>query len=429
MRDRTVVALGLLGLALLLTNVATLVVVLRVRGTPSVAQREPGPGASGQDAAAGAAPTPPEPSAWRPAPATWANAVDMAFSAGAALLTDGKLAVYEPGDGAARPLEVPAAIRRVFAASGALFAVGENDGAPFAIGLSPRESPMVVPMPCEVVRLAGEGEVVAGLCEDGKGVALSSDSGRSFRSVALEVPAPKGAEDAEIDRRLEAVAVSPAGAVLVALTQRWRTDGTDGALAWTLGQVALRPAGRRSLVISNVDSIARVVGAHLSGGTATLAGLQVALDGPGDGTVRTRLYRGTEGEPPVAVGSAGPSCGTTAQASAIEGVLLGSEVAFFVCGDRLVATLDGGATWAVDRSLGPVEVLRGGDMRLLARSGERVWERRFVGRSDSGATAVPAPSSGRSPGRGSDAGTADPVSPPYGIREPGDAGPGADATP
>jgi hypothetical protein len=80
----------------------------------------------------------------------------------------------------------------------------------------------------------------------------------------------------------------------------------------------------------------------------------------------------------------------------------------------------GGATWSVDAALGKVEVLRGGDMRLFARAGEKTWERRFVDRSELGATAV------RVPGavlRRKDGGVEQgPVTAAFGIREPADAG-------
>ncbi|HEY3446964.1 MAG TPA: hypothetical protein VGK67_11400 [Myxococcales bacterium] len=419
MRDRTLAAFGFLGVVALLVSTAALAVILtRPAAQAPSAARDPNPAAprSTLDAGPSLAPE----SAWRPAPAVLAKAVDVAFWAGASLSTDGKLATFDSGDGSTRPVEVPAAIPRVFSASGRLFAVGENEGAPFAIVLAPGEEPLVVPMPCSVTRLAGENGILAGLCADGSGLALSADAGKSFRPVAVDLPVPAGAQDVEVERRLEAVAVSPAGAILLASAQRWQSATPGGVLAWTWGQVTLRPAGSRALRTSNVQALAHTVGLHLSGGSATLAGLQVALGGAAEGEVRPRLYRGAEGEPPVAVGTAGPPCGTVAAAKGVQGVLLGTEVAAFACGDRLVSTMDGGATWSADALLGKVDVLRGGDMRLFAKAGDKAWERRFVDRSETGATAV------RVPGAvlvRRDGGLAQgPMSAAFGILEPVDAG-------
>lgn len=421
MRDRTLVAFGFLGVVALLVSTAALLVLV-LRPMPAAPMRELAAAARPVDAGLSQ-----EPSPWRPASASLARAVDAAFFGGASLSTDGRQATFDSGEGSPRPVEVPAAIPRVFAAAGRLFAVGENEGAPFAIALSPGEEPLVVPMPCPVSKLAGEAGVAAGLCADGRSLALSADSGRSFRPVPLDLPPPASAPDVEVDKRLEAVAVSPSGAVMVASAQRWQTEAPGGVLAWTWGQVTLRPAGSRTLKTSNVQALARTVGLHLAGGAATLAGLQVALGGSAEGEVRPRLYRGAEGEPPAAVGTAGPVCATTAGAKDVQGVLLGTEVAVFACGDQLVSTLDGGASWSVDSSLGKVDVLRGGDMRLFARAGDKAFERRFVDRSETGATAV------RVPGvvlvrKEKDGGAEEgPVSAAYGIREPADAGPAQDA--
>ncbi|MGC4115438.1 MAG: hypothetical protein QM765_12710 [Myxococcales bacterium] len=423
MRDRTLVAFGFAGVVALLASTVTLGLVLTRSPAAAPAAAQP-PRVEAKTSPEAGRPAEAEASPWRLAPAGLAQAVDVAFYAGASLSTDGQQATFDSGEGPARPVEVPAAIPRVFAASGRLFAVGENAGAPFAIVLAPGEEAQVVPMPCTVTKLSGENGILAGLCAD-SGLALSADSGKSFRPVAVELPAPPNSQDVEVAKRLEAVAVSPGGAILFASSQRWQSQTVGGALAWTWGQVTLRPAGSRALKTSNVQALARTVGLHLSGGAATLAGLQVVLGGSAEGEVRPRLYRGAEGEPPVAIGTAGPVCGTAATAADVQGVLLGTEVAAFACGDRLVSTMDGGATWSVDRTLGRVEVLRGGDMRLFARAGEKSWERRFVDRSENGATAVRVP--GAVVQRKDGGVESGPVSAAFGIREPVDAGSPDDA--
>jgi hypothetical protein len=352
--------------------------------------------------------------AWAPSLAL-AQAVDVAFASGASLSTDGKAALYQPGDGSPpRPVEVPAAISRVFGAAGRLFAAGENEGAPFLIRMAPGEDPLVVPMPCVISRLGGEGQILAGTCVDGSGIASSTDGGKSFRPAPVDFIAPKGVGDSPVERSVEAVAVSPSGAQAIAVSQRWQTEEPGGVLSWTWGQVGLRVPGGRFRFL-NVHALAHTVGLHYAGGALTLAGLEVALDGPADGQVHVRLFRAGEGEPPVPVGTAGPPCGTVATARAVEGVLLGTRVAALRCGETLVTTLDGGASWITERGLGSVQVIRGGDMRLFARAGERAFERRFVDRAESGATAVRLPGAVL-PKR--DAGEAPPLAAPFGIKEP-----------
>lgn len=410
------------GLVLVCVTIVLVVALLRPRSDlPAPASRaapslDAGPGAAAEESPA-----------WKPAKASLAKAADVAFAAGASLSTDGKSALLDTGDGVARPVEVPAAITRVFGAAGNLFAAGENEGAPFLILMAPGEDPLVVPLPCAIDRLAGEGSVIAGLCADGSGLALSADGGRTFRPVPLELPAPRDARDTEIEKSLEAVSVSPSGAVAVAASQRWQSDAPGGALAWTWGQVALRgPGPGKPFRLANVQALVRTVGVQALGGAIVVAGLEVALDASGAGEVRPRLFRGAEGEPPLAVGTPGPACGDSLSARSVDGVLLGSQVAVFRCKEGLASTVDGGATWRLER-LGSVDLLRGGDMRLFARAGERAWERLFVNRSETGATAVRI-GAATLPRRTDGGAEAGPITAAYGIREPEDAGT-PDATP
>lgn len=354
------------------------------------------------------------------------HGTDVAFAAGAFLVTDGKQATYDSGDGTLRPLEVTVPISRVFSGSGKLFAAGTNEGAPFVIVLAHEGEPAVVPMPCEVTQLVGEGALVVGACRDGASLALSRDGGKSFGVLPVEMPKPQPHIAAEVDRAVEAMAVSPSGAVGAATSQRWQTAQGDGALFWAWGQVALRPPAGKAFGFSNVHGLVRSVGLRLEGGgTWTLAALEVAPESVEQGRMRARIFRGTEGEPPAPIGVPGPDCGSAAEAPSVEGVLLGTHVAAFRCDGVLAMTLDGGASWTTER-VPALRLLRGGDMRLLVRAGDRAWERRFLHRSETGATAVRVLAKRVSP---IDAAEPKPITPPFGIREPAGDGGNAAARP
>ncbi|MBI5545171.1 MAG: hypothetical protein HY901_14875 [Deltaproteobacteria bacterium] len=419
-------ALAFGAVALVLVCATAMYVAIRLpRSSPpsaSAPSAEPSP----LPPAAGSQGEPSETSAWTSASPMLARAVDVAFAGGSTLATDGHSATFDSGDGEVRPVAVPATIPRVFAAAGRLFAAGSNEGAPFLILLASAEDPRVVPMPCAVAELAGEGSLVAGLCEDSSGLAVSWDAGKLFHEVRLELPEPREAGDVTVDKRLEAIAVSPAGAIAVASSQRWQSEQAGGALQWTWSQVALRPSGSKAFRFANVPALVRSVGLHLGGGTLTLAGLEVALDGPAEGVTRPRFFRGGEAEAPVPVGEPGPECAQAAQAPSVEGVLLSPQVAVFGCPTGMISTLDGGRSWRIERARGGAGRVRGGDMRLFARAGEKAWERRFINRSESGATAIRLAGGGSPHPAGAarrDAGESGPLAPLENIREPAsDAG-------
>jgi hypothetical protein len=404
-------------------------------------RREPPPGAVAPPAAAPAAPASPsssarpapaaaQPSAWRelPASSSLARFADVAFSPDGLLVTDGSQAHYEPAGREARPIEVPAALPYVFSAADRLFAAGENEGAPFLIGLSRDQAPLVVPMPCPAQRLAGAGETLVAACQGAAAVATSSNGGSRFRKVALELPAPPLPPGSRAESAIDALAAGADGSFALAVVQRWRAVQGADELLWSWAHVGLQP-DRGDLAWRSVPGLARSVGLHLDGSAITLAGLEVAPSGPEQGELRPRFWRGGDAGALEPLGSPGPACGSVAQAEEVDGVLLGPREAAFRCAGEVVLTLDGGTTWWSEAGFaGEAERLRGGEMRLVVRAGGKVYERRFATRSPGGAVAVrlgpapapadaPAATDGADGSEGADA-KAPPLSAGSEVREP-----------
>ncbi len=316
-----------------------------------------------------------------------ARATDVAFVAGSYLaISQGKI-FYDSGNAVVRPIEVAATVSKVLGASDWLFAQGENEGFPVFVRFSVTEAPKIVPMPCVATRMAGYRESMVAACEDSDLISLSDDAGKTFLLFPVGLPRPRSAEQAEIQKEIEAVAIDSCKTVAIATSQRWLASHGSNSLLWTWGQVAVKSPGQ-NFRFSNVDNLVRSVGLTLSGGAITLAGLEVSFEGLAEGELRTRIFRGPEGEPPVGVGEPGPRCGTAQDARSVEGVLLGTQVAAFLCQGDLVLTMDGGASWKTIADLSPLKHIRGGDMRLWLKGDKGAWERRFINRSETGATAV-----------------------------------------
>lgn len=314
---------------------------------------------------------------------------EVAFADGALLVSDGERASFEPGTAPARPLEVPVPIARVFAAAGRLFAAGENEGAPFLIGLSRGESALVVPVSCPVVGLAGEGESYLAACEGGEAVATSANGARSFYRREVRLPEPPAPEGVRIRRAIDALAANEDGAMALCAVQRWSSTQGGEPLLWTWSHVGIRPAEGGDFRFAAVPGLARAVGLRLAGSQVAVAGLEVDAQGSAGGDLRPRFFAGGLEAPLRPEGEPGPSCGRAADAEKAQGILLGPREAAFLCEGRVVYSFDRGESWQTDEGLeGRVTALRGGDLRLVARAGGKVWLRRFPVRAGSGAVAV-----------------------------------------
>jgi len=325
------------------------------------------------------------PSSWDAAPSAHALARfrDAAFAAGGTLSTDGEHAVFEPGDGASRPLDVPVPIPRVLAAGGRLFASGTNEGAPFLIALARDEEPRVVPMPCSVRALAAAGKLVVGSCDEGNLLALSVDGAVLFRGVPLELPAPLLPDGVAAERAIEAVGVDVRGNVGFVVLQRWRDAKASLQWSWAHAGVRTGPDVRMAVV----PGLARAFGIHVSDGTATVVGLEI-VEGEEGPELRPRFWMGSLGAPLLPVGTAGPRCGEPLEAAEAQGLLLGPGHAGVLCEGRIVSSLDTGTSWRPEPEITGATLLEGGDMKLLVRAGDRVFLRSFALRSEQGATAV-----------------------------------------
>jgi hypothetical protein len=347
--------------------------------------------------------------AWHPAAAgsPLADLEDVAFAGGGYLSTDGRGASFAPAGLTARSLEVPVPIPRVFAGAARLFAQGESEGAPFLIALTDGE-PIVVPMPCRLAALAGEGETLLGACAEGAAAAASGDGGKSFRRVALQAPAPSVAQGSVVLSSVEAVAVDADGAVAVIVTQRWEGD----RLRWSWAQVGVRARDDRSFRFLPLPGLERVLAARLAGGVLTVAGAELSAEdslGEGSSVPRLRILRGPAGQAPQPVGTPGPLCEAGAEA---EGVLLDPQIGAFRCGAGVVLTIDGGARWRPQEGLGAVRALRGGEMRFAARAPTGTLLLEFPLRSRDGAVAQRLTEPGAHPR------SAEIIAPADGIREP-----------
>jgi hypothetical protein len=340
------------------------------------------------DASVVASALPTKPGLWREVPlgSSLHGFAEAAFTGSASLVSDGTRAVFDPGDGP-RPIEVPVPLPRVFAAGRRLFAAGENEGAPFLIALEGDEQPQVIPVPCPVSLLAGDGERYLVACSGASGLAASRDGASSFRKIALDLPEPPAA-GAQVRRALEAVAVTADGVGAFAATQRWRSKDGAQDLLWIWAHVGVR-MGDGNVRYAAVPGLARAFGLKLAGSGFVLAGLEVAADGAVEGELRPRLFRGSDEAAVLPEGVPGPSCGMAADSERAQGVLLGPREAAFLCEGKVVVTLDGGASWKVEAGLpASPQLLEGGDMRLVAIVGGKAWERRFPARSATGAIAV-----------------------------------------
>lgn len=317
-----------------------------------------------------------------------ARATDVAFAAGSYLALSQNKPFYDSGNGVARPTKMAATVSKVLGASDWLFAQGENDGFPFFVRFATTEAPKMIPMPCVATRIAGDHDSIVAACEDSDLISLSDDGGKTFLPFPVGLPRPQVAGQVEIQKEIEAVAIDSCNkTVAIATSQRWLASHGSNSLLWTWGQVAVKSPGQ-NFRFSNVDNLVRSVGLTLSGGAVTLAGLEVSFEGLAEGELRTRIFRGPEGEPPVRVGEPGPRCGVAQDASSVEGVLLGTQIAAFLCQGDLVLTMDGGTSWKTVADLSPLKHIRGGDMRLWLQGDNGTWERRFINRSETGATAV-----------------------------------------
>jgi hypothetical protein len=342
-------------------------------------------------------PKPARASAWRPSPegSPLANFADAAFAGGALLSTDGAHAIFAPAGLAPRPLEVPVPIRRVFGAGSRLFAQGENEGAPFLIALTAAGEAIVVPMPCSLSALAGEGDYLLGACAQGGELAESDDGGRTFRRAAFTPPPAPAPAGAEVQIAVEAVAVDADGTAAAVVARHWESAGQGERLRWSFAQVALRGRGERSFRFAPVPGLARGLAARLSGGLLTVAGAAFCAEGSLDSPApQLRLFRGAAGQSPLPVGAPGPPCPLAGEA---EGVLLESQIGAFRCGRAAVLTVDGGAQWLPQEGLGGALALKGGEMRLALRSEQGVLELRLPLRSASGAVAERVPGEGPGP--------------------------------
>lgn len=361
------------------------------------------------------APKPARASAWRPSPegSPLAGFADAAFAGGALLSTDGARAIFAPAGLAPRPprpIDVPVPIRRVFGAGGRLFAQGENEGAPFLVALTAAGEAIVVPMPCSLSALAGEGDYLLGACAQAGELAESDDGGRTFRRAPFSPPPAPAPAGAELKTMVEAVAVDADGTAAAVVIRRWESAGQGERLRWSFAQVALRGRGERSFRFAPVPGLARGLAAHLSGGLLTVAGAAFCSEGSLDSpSAELRLFRGAAGQSPQPVGAPGPPCPLAGEA---EGVLLESQVGAFRCGRAAVLTVDGGARWLPQEGLGAL-ALKGGEMRLALRSEQGVLELRLPLRSASGAVAERVPSEGPGP-----AGAEPPILPAARIAEP-----------
>lgn len=409
-----IVAVCALGLAF----AAAALSAAAVRATSARSSRPSGASAPAEDLARASPPA--RARAWRASAegSPLAGFADAAFAAGGLVSTDGTRALFAPAGLAPRPLEVSVPIRRVFAGAGRLFAQGENEGAPFLVALADGEA-LVVPMPCALNALAGEGDLLLGACDQGGDLAESDDGGRTFRKIALSPPAAPAPAEAEVTTAVEAVAVDADGAVAAVVARRWESEGEGESLHWTFAQVALRGRGERSFRFAPVPGLARALAARLSGGALAVAGIAVDAEGwleeqPGP---RLRAFRGPAGQAPLPAGAPGPLCALTEEA---EGVLLDSEIGAFRCGKAAVLMAGGGARWLQQEGLGPAEALRGGEMRLALRAGRRVFELRFPLRQASGAVAE------RAALAAPDAGSDPPLVPAAFIAEPARDGGAAD---
>ncbi len=359
------------------------------------------------------APKPPRADLWRPAPkdSPLAGFADAAFAGADLLATDGSRAALAAAGLAPRPIEVSVPIRRVFSAAGRLFAQGESEGAPFLIALVGKDA-QVVPMPCALSALAGDGDVLLGACAQGANLAESDDGGRTFRKLALALPAAPVSAGAEVEASVEAVAVDADGSSAAVVTRRWESEGEGERLRWSFAQGATRGRAERSFHFAPLAGLARALAARLSGGVLTVAGISLGGEGWPDepASPRLRLFRGPAGQAPQPAGEPGPACALHEEA---EGVLLDGQVGVFRCGRAVVLSAGGGARWLSQEGLGAAAAVRGGDMRLALRTDRGVFELRLPLRATSGAVAERAPPQSSSPGQ-----AAAPVVPAGLIAEP-----------
>ncbi len=328
------------------------------------------------------APPPPSPG-WREASAgsPFAGWKDLAASVSGALVTDGHTA-HMVAASAVRPLEVPAAIPRVFAAADRFFASGDNDGAPFLIALGSEQSPVVVPVPCSVSAIAGSGDQLVVACQGLGSLALSVDAARTFQPLALPFPAPEAPSGSAVAHAVEGLAMGADGLLAIAVSQSWQTQQAGERIRWSWAQIASRPA-RGAFRFVSLPGVTRLAALKLDGTTITAA----ALESPGEGgELHPQLYRGPEGQLPSRLGGAGPACGATEEASGVQVVLLGDREAAFLCHGQVVLTVDEGRTWlAQSLPIGRVERLRGGAMRLWAQGDGKSLELALPLRLSSGA--------------------------------------------
>lgn len=334
------------------------------------------------------------PNRWRAltADAPLASAKEVAFAQDAALWTDGEAAVYQAPDGETYPLEIAAEVGRVYEAGGKLYALAENEDAPFLIAIdpaSPKVEPVVLTLPCPFERLAGDGKVLAGVCAGSEAVAVSDNGGRSFRRHALRPPTPEGVDPNATRVAVEALAVSPDGKLAIAVVQRWWQLGRTEPLLWTWANVGI--GSGRSFSWSSLPGVASVPAIVAGHGAYLLVALEVDAEGGAEGELMPRTWRGGEqGFSPAGV--AGESCTAVEHAEEIRAVALSEREIAVLCAGELIGTLDGGRSWERETGLdGSLTSLAGGDMRLLVRGEKGSWERKFVLRSAQGATAVRLP--------------------------------------
>jgi hypothetical protein len=381
----------------LLGAVAVLLLLLGFALGSSVTVRRAGEVAPGPVARA---PAPPRAMAsafdhWKPVAASSALArfTDAAFANGAFVATDGRIAFLGSATGSERPLDVQAPVRQVFAAGGRLFAAGESDGAPFLIALFDGDAPLVIPLPCAIGRLAGEGEWFAAGCSGGEALALSRDGARTFALLPVSLPALPANAGSPAPPSFEAIAVGSDGSVVFAMTRTWSTPHGEDRLAWTWTHVGVRPPGK-PLRYDNLDAFVRVFGLRMDAGVTTLAGLAVSIADGEAGVRRPRMLRSRDSSGFVPMGDDGPACEAAPSLEGDAAVLLGPREAAYLCGGQVVLTLDGGRSHRTEPLVGQVRAIRGGDMRIVADVGGRVLERRFIGRDSGGATAVRVPREG-----------------------------------
>lgn len=357
----------------------------------SVTERRAGEAAPGSVARAPVLPVAKESASehWKPVAASSALArfTDAAFANGAFVSTDGRTAFLGSASGSERPLDVPAPVRQVFAAGGRLFAAGESDGAPFLIALFDGDAPLVVPLPCAISRLAGEGESFAAGCSDGEALALSRDGARTFALLPVSPPALPSNAESQAPPGFEAIAVASDGSAVFAMTRTWSTPHGEDRLAWTWTHVGVRPPGKPPRY-DGLAAFARVFGLRVDAGVTTLAGLEVSIADGDAGVRRPRMLRSSDATGFEPLGDDGPACDSAPSPDGDSGVLLGPREAAYLCGGQLMLTLDGGRSHRVEPLVGGVRAIRGGDMRIVADVGGRVLERRFIGRNSGGATAV-----------------------------------------